>query len=506
MLWCAVALVAGGLCQPLHAEPNVSRGDRPYRVGVFSENIPGLSADRLTRTIDTLDRAGVEVVRLSAKQLESDAGLDPNRIDALVLTSSPVFPGAAKDNLDRYLRAGGDMVLLGGRGFRDPVTREGGRWLNYDQLKPRLAKGRGLTPLSVFDPLAPQDWRRSASNREGASRVVAARFGRRDGLRLDLRGVDHFDTYAVRLEQSIPEGHNVLVLVARAGSGDTRQAAFELRTEAGARWIATVDLSTTWTPIVLRPTDFAYYRGGPPQARGRLDFDQSARLSFGLARDFADFEGEDHQLSFTVLGTAELDVATGQALGALDLYTELAPFQYEGAETAHSLDDSRLGLSRPLTFRGPITGTAAFAVPKAGASQRFDVLQTTGAKGQPVTAGAVVAHYDGPFAGSQWFVVGVETDGFYRQAEWETLLTRVVQRMASESWIDEARRDNPFSDADRMRSMIGVTHAGAKYHHTDRDVLNEGALQVQTLGARTLKLWMPRPHQMYLFNHDWPDE
>lgn len=184
----------------------------------------------------------------------------------------------------------------------------------------------------------------------------------------------------------------------------------------------------------------------------------------------------------------------------------MPPFQFADASHAATPADASRWFDRPLTFDGPITGTSAFAIPRAGSSQRFEVLHTTNAKDQTVTAGAVIANYGGPFAGSQWFVVGVQSATLYEQSNWDELLVQVVDRMATHAWLDEARATNPFSDADRMRSMIGVTHAGAKYHHTDRDVLNEGAIQVQELGSRTIKLWMPRPGQMYRFNHNWPDE
>ena len=479
---------------------------RPYRIGVLSDDLPGLDAGVLHETVDAMRDAGFDVVRLPARHLESGTALDPARLDALMLTSSRTFPAAAVEDLDRFLREGGDMILLGGRGFERLVKRDGGRWLTFEDMKRSLGRGEGLTALDAFDPPNAKRWRRQANNRAAGSRVLAVRALSRPGLRLDIEGVEHFDTFAVTLNRRITEGHNTIVLLARALSEATAQAAFEMRTRTGARWIATVDLGTVWRPIVLRPGDFAYYQGGPANIEPVLEFSEVEQISFGLARDFGRFEGGDHTIDFTIMGTAGLDVASGHALDKLDLYTDLPPFQYVDAPTAFTAPEASRWLDAPTTFAGPITGTAAFAVPRAGQSQSFPVLHTTNAKGHPVTAGAVVAHYAGPFEGSQWLVVGVESDGLYRQAPWHDLLAQVVGRMVSEAWVDDARAGDAFADVGRMRSIIGVTHAGAKYHHSDRDVLNEGAMQLEALKMRTIKLWMPRPHQMYRFNHNWPDD
>ena len=51
--------------------------------------------------------------------------------------------------------------------------------------------------------------------------------------------------------------------------------------------------------------------------------------------------------------------------------------------------------------------------------------------------------------------------------------------------------------------QIGVTHAGGKYHFTDRDFLSEGADALQTLGTRTIKIWCDG-NASYPFNSHWP--
>lgn len=478
----------------------------PYRVAVLSEEFTDESQAVARRTIASLQSEGFAVTPLNADQLADAKTFNASRYELLVLPSSPVFPASATQGLDRFVRDGGDLVLLGGKSFERMVTKDRGEWLDFDAIRPRLESGRSLDSIALFEDLNIKQWKRHASNGKTGSGLSQTRTRQADALRLDLKDVTQYDTFKANLTTPISDGHNVMVLWSRAQSKKTRQAAFEIRTKAGARWIATIDLDTQWRPTVLQPKDFVYHEGGSAQSAESFSFSEADRLSFGLTKDYGEFEGADHTLMFTVLGTAAIDLASSELLEQFDLFTELPSFQFAQASEASTSTSASKWLGEVIEFGGPIDGTSAFAVPRSSVSQAFPVLETENRLGQPVVAATVVAHYAGPYAGSQWFVCGVEGSGFYLEKSWDRLLLGVAERMRQSVWLRDAEADNPFADAERMRDIIGVTHAGAKYHFTDRDVLNEGAVVLEELGTRTIKLWLPRPHELYLFNHDWPDE
>lgn len=58
--------------------------------------------------------------------------------------------------------------------------------------------------------------------------------------------------------------------------------------------------------------------------------------------------------------------------------------------------------------------------------------------------------------------------------------------------------------AQNLRDVVGVTHVAGKYHLTDSDFLNEGAVKILELGSRVIKVWFMNPDRSYPFNTQWP--
>ena len=62
------------------------------------------------------------------------------------------------------------------------------------------------------------------------------------------------------------------------------------------------------------------------------------------------------------------------------------------------------------------------------------------------------------------------------------------------------------SSAQTVDSVLGVAHAGGKYWHLGDDYLNEGAIQIENLGSRTMKVFMGNNYAAshYVWNSNWP--
>lgn len=54
--------------------------------------------------------------------------------------------------------------------------------------------------------------------------------------------------------------------------------------------------------------------------------------------------------------------------------------------------------------------------------------------------------------------------------------------------------------------VVGATHVDGKYHFTDKDFLNEGANQLDSIGTDVIKLWFHQMGEMYPYNSDWEGE
>lgn len=98
--------------------------------------------------------AGADIAArlVSARELADPAVLDATKIDLVVLPTGQSFPVAARDNLVRFLRAGGDLLQLGGYAFENLLWEQEGRW--YDEAGfGRLNPARRAEAATLFRPM-----------------------------------------------------------------------------------------------------------------------------------------------------------------------------------------------------------------------------------------------------------------------------------------------------------------------------------------------------------------
>ena len=99
-----------------------------------------------------LDAPGMRTRLLSARQLADPAALDASKVDLLVLPTGQSFPVAARENLIRFLRGGGDLIHLGGYAFENLLYEHQGRWCNQEEFL-KLKLGEGKAAAALFRPL-----------------------------------------------------------------------------------------------------------------------------------------------------------------------------------------------------------------------------------------------------------------------------------------------------------------------------------------------------------------
>ena len=126
---------------------------------------------------EILADAGMQAHRLSAAELADPQVFSRQRFDMVVLPCGETFPAAARDSLLQFLRAGGDLVTMGGYAFQDLVRQVDGQWRSEQELLRRevagsdarrsVAGGRRRVRRSCRNP----DRRRRLSTAGGAARV-----------------------------------------------------------------------------------------------------------------------------------------------------------------------------------------------------------------------------------------------------------------------------------------------------------------------------------------------
>lgn len=87
------------------------------RIAVFQDDPPGLDPSAIQSAVRVPERASLAYTPIHLAELSSREAFNAARFDTLVLNHSDHLPVSARDNLLDYLKAGGDLVLLGGSGF-----------------------------------------------------------------------------------------------------------------------------------------------------------------------------------------------------------------------------------------------------------------------------------------------------------------------------------------------------------------------------------------------------
>jgi hypothetical protein len=366
---------------------------------------------------EALRAAGYGVTVLGNQDVTTEGVLDPRRFDVLALPDSPHFPLAAMEPLQRFLRGGGDLVLMGGLPFSTLLLHMGDEWLTQAQVDERLRQTPVRQLLFDFESGDTSAWSRASNHLEMPSRAVLVAGPTGKALELDIRGLDGWDTFAVDLPDGLPVSDNVLLFSAAASPG-TSAMVVELREGDGSRWIATVELGEEWTAHVLPATRFEFWGDASPTGRGNtgdvVHFGQVRSLSFGLAGSHTPGLRGDHTIRVDQIGTGhavfpEPAPEGGVSLNAFSDYEVYRMADVRSIAPAPG-EDGASGLAMEMACQG--WSAVGFAFPNESVFVPLAVARDASGRSQGWAAGALL-NYRGMYRNSAWLLFGVETPAFY---------------------------------------------------------------------------------------------
>ena len=435
------------------ATPHVSAAGN--RVAVLRDNIAGLDIATVDNLTAALRKAGFVVTPVSCDDLADAKTLNPQRFDCLVLTYSPRFPGVAAGNLLAFVKGGGNLALLGGPAFREPVSQFGGRWLTAAQFDDSLRALPTENPLFTFDDGDLSAWHRGTNKPEHPSQAVLDTGHPGRCMKLDLRGLGpwQWDTFSTVLQADIPAGQDLLCFWAKAAQ-QTPQVVVEVDEKDGARWYAPVDLTPEWRRYVLTPRHFKYLADGAPKARGgaadQLNLPNARQISFGLATGLSNHPDGDHVIWIDEVGTAHADLPPGVIGGpavALDVFGDYEPYQLHDIHQATACPDQDiLAKTQPIT--GDFAGVSAIGYAFALKSRFIPLLSADDKYGRHRGwAAGLVVNYAGPYKGSNWLLCGLESPAFYRSAAFAQGLVQALTAMRDRDLPTLAAQANAAAQA-----------------------------------------------------------
>jgi len=406
-------------------------------------------ANRYRRTFaDT----GMRCIALGPDEIAAPGVLDPAAVRLLVIPEAQTFPGEALIMLERYLRKGGNLMVLGAPAF-DRLVRQlpgehGAEWVDDREMADRLRKLPAHRRLLNMAALSKDSWSRSANDMGTATTWTMENSGPEGGpaLRHDIRGLSGWDTLQAPLDQPAGAGDNIILFRAK-GKGQTSALSVELRERDGSRWIAVVPLTDHWQSYAVPAADFKLWdpdgKSGRGSAGDRLNLQAIASVAVGLAFTHTSVPGGDHTYWFADLASAQGPELRAYSAPILD--TISPDYKLYTIRGAQRLDASAgrllVGVPAPALPRN-ILSTHPRPLGTGFDKQRkyrwIPLLQVMGKPGVMGTIATLVHHVTGPFAGGTWASFTVPDTEWYSRADVIRYVTSVGRAMLGSPPLIEA--------------------------------------------------------------------
>ena len=346
-----------------------------------------------------------------------------------------------------YLRAGGDLVLMGGKALSVPLIEHRGQWFTKREAEVDLAERREDRHLMFdFEAGHMARWGRGASNKDAPSAVVADRGTRGSCMRLDLRDVTWYDVVTTALPSTVPSDHSALCLWAK-GDERTPQLFIGVREKDGARWSRAVDVTTEWQFCILPQETFLFKADGSPKTRGGKDdslkFANAAQVTFGLAKERTPRVGPAHTLWIDEVASCSCGPGVAAAQTKMELREAVDDYEvYQLRDVATiRVNEDQDWLRGRFEMPGAFRGLSAVGFDSPHESTFVPLLSAQDRHGRTRGwAAGMLIHHAGSYAGSQWGLFGIEEQAFYRDSQSLDFVVELLCGFRSGKWLERARR------------------------------------------------------------------
>ncbi len=476
-----VFLIASSWAPAADSPANAPPANAPRAAILDEPSLPRQGAPSSPEVLAAiLETTGLAADRLSAEALADPQRFSAARYDLVVIPTGPVFPAAARTSLLDFLKRGGSLIATGGYAFHHLVRKVDGQWVpEIDLLRARrdeaTSRARSLLPNGGFESSAipiggfssDGQWRRAGE----ACQVVAD--SPREGR---LVAKTHLS------EATQNQGaHFWLDLPPRPGA--SYQVSGWMRSEnvagPGMAYMAMYQHDKADALVEFR--DFAVVRGNTDWTRYEFTFTPKpnvARLHLvcGFFRAWGTAWFDDLRLSdVTGLTWQTMDTSSGTpADGLITSPDQLGMFDASyPLKRAVSLrvTPGQLLLQAPLgaadispNLSANLSGWAASGVIGANHARWVPLLETRDRFGRPRgPAGAMLMHYDGPFAGSCWAYFGLENLDLFADAHgaMAAALQDVARCLVRKTFLHSFSAEQRLYRADEpVRVLLTVENRG----------------------------------------------
>ncbi len=423
--------------------------------------------------VSTLRAAGLKAETASSEAMAQS--LRPSAFGTLVLPYGAAYPYDRRSDLIDFCRAGGRLIVLGGYPMNSPLTRAGGKWVDWRDEAERRKKLATQWPANLLpdggfektiDPPLGGDVLDGAWHRDNAKASVVTD-NPNEGSRCGFIDVPRDESFGRNQERKLycwipaEAGHEYhFSCMARTedieGEGFAYAAVYQYRGAELATPRDVVQLRGTnpWKPCDYQfTTDFGvdriFIKVGIYQARGRAWFDKV---------QFVGLSG----LGFTPLNTSTGTPGDGLGLAAFQM--GMCDADYKLRRVASVEPAAGQQILRAPKFRAPVNGwvtsgvigSGARWVPLINSYDRFGRLRGA--------AGAMLLNHSGFYAGSQWAYFGAEDRPFFGPsvAGSDADLVRLVKWLQRSCYLSGLRPEFfAYDPGESMTMKVRVNNFGA---------------------------------------------
>lgn len=273
---------------------------RPYTLAVHA------AAPDAEKVRQALVGAGFAADLLTDEDIASSDRLNTAAFDAIVFPDGALCPIAAKENLLRFLRQRGGMVVVGGPIFERSVQAA------QEDYNRRLAAVPTAHATIDLERIPTSGWRRASSAMASPTTWEVEQSGPPEApaaLHIVIPNLNGWDTLSTSIAGAYAPGEDATVFWVRGGPRTTAMTV-EIQEKDGSRWIAAAPVTPQWRRVVLTPDAFGYWPDNPSKGRGaagdRLHPENAATISVGIAQSHAHAPNGRHELWLAGFGCATL--------------------------------------------------------------------------------------------------------------------------------------------------------------------------------------------------------
>lgn len=392
---------------------------------------------------EMLTENGYATVILDAEMLCTPGYLEEAQVSLLVLPYAKRLPMKAIPTVTAYLEQGGNLLVLNGPAWVEPVAALDGKWQTPEEYRMQQAQRPVTHHILDFNKESIESWYRSAYRPESPTTFTMVKEGpvvHSAALEVHIPELEGWDSVCRTFETSpFPEGFTDMVFSARGGA-KTNLLAVEWSEEDGSRWLAVVPLTTNWQQFRLSPESFKFWESVPSRAPTTFNPAQARMIAFTLAYSHTGHMTGEHWFQVSEVGAekagGETTVLSEEIpLPPLDI---VAPsykfFDMKGvtslcaAKGQQMLDQQHFLLPKKMQSVHPRPEAGGFA--KGRPWRWIPLLEARAAdgdlRGYPA---AMLIHGDGKYQGGIWASFAIDDGGWYESEEASAAILSVLARM-----------------------------------------------------------------------------